>query len=139
VSADRQRSRPSIGLVAGDRLEEPPQRPRPRQKAPPPPRHLSAAAKKWWRSVVADFELEEHHLRLLQLACEAWDRADQARRILAREGVTYLDRFNRPKKHPAIAIEEGARAAFAKLIVALDLEGSANPYYRRRVRAAPET
>ncbi len=88
---------------------------------------------------MADFELEQHHLHLLRLAGEALDRADQARRILAREGVTYRDRFGKPRKHPAIAIEEGARAAFAKLIVALDLEGSANPYYRRRVHAAPET
>src|SRR6266545_6852023 len=95
------------------------------------PAHLSADAKGWWRDVVTNYHLEPQHLRLLQLAAEAWDRACQARRILAKEGVTYLDRFNRPRKHPAVSIEEQARLAFARLLRELDLEGEPHPGYRR--------
>jgi hypothetical protein len=40
-----------------------------------PAQHLSTEIAAWWRDVVATYELESHHLRLLQLACEAWDRA----------------------------------------------------------------
>ncbi len=70
-------------------------------------------------------------MKLLQLAAEAWDRACQARRILAREGLVYRDRFLKPRKHPAVSIEEGARLAFAKLLRELDLEGEPHPGYRR--------
>jgi hypothetical protein len=42
---------------------------------PQPPGHLSASAQQWWQMTVERFELEEHHLRLLQLCCESWDRA----------------------------------------------------------------
>jgi len=48
-------------------------------KPPKAPAHLRPATQKWWRSVLADFDLEDHHLRLLQLAAEAWDQAQGAR------------------------------------------------------------
>lgn len=94
---------------------------------PTPPKHLSAATKRWWRTVTEEFDLEPHHLRLLQAAAEAWDRCQQARQILEREGVTYADRFGAPRKHPAVSIEENARLAFARLVRELDLEGEPDP------------
>ena len=94
---------------------------------PRPPDHLSRATKAWWRSVVDEYDLEPHHLRLLALAGEAWDRAQEAREILAKEGVTYSDRFGAPRKHPAVSIEENARIAFARLVRELDLDGEPGP------------
>ena len=44
----------------------------PEIEAPPastpaaPPSHLSGEAAAWWRSVVSDYDLEPHHLRLLE-------------------------------------------------------------------------
>lgn len=102
------------------------------KRLPAPPEHLRTGTRDWWRSVVAAYELEQHHLRLLQLACEAWDRAEQAREQLATDGVVYLDRFGAPRKHPSVGIEEQARLAFAKLVRELDLEGEPHPGYRRR-------
>lgn len=99
----------------------------------PAPAHLSKEAADWWRRIVAEYELEASHLKLLQLAAEAWDRAAQARRILAKEGVTYRDRFGKPRKHPAVSIEEQARLQFARLVREIDLEGETHPGYRRRV------
>ena len=42
-------------------------------KPPAAPHHLHNS-KAWWVSVVTDYELEPHHLRILTLAAEAWDR-----------------------------------------------------------------
>ena len=44
-------------------------------KPPPSPKHLSSEARSLWRSVLADYRLEPHHLAILQAACEALDRA----------------------------------------------------------------
>jgi phage terminase small subunit len=99
--------------------------------APTPPAHLRPDTRAWWREVVARYELEPQHLRLLRLAAEAWDRANQARRILAKRGLTYRDRFGQPRARPEVAIERDARMAFARLLRELDLEGEPNPGYRR--------
>ena len=40
-----------------------------------------------------EFELEDHHVRLLTLACEAYDAAQEARAVLLAEGKVFVDRF----------------------------------------------
>ena len=87
-----------------------------------PPTHLSDDAADWWQSVQSDFALEAHHTRLLTLACEAWDRGQQAREILDAEGLTYDDRFGAPKARPEAAVERDCRTAFARLLRELDLD-----------------
>ena len=89
---------------------------------PKPPAHLAAATRKWWRSVVSDFELEEHHVRLLTLAGECWDRCQQARAAIDQHGITFLDRFGAPRSRPEVGIERDSRLAFARLIRELDLD-----------------
>ena len=101
-------------------------------KQPKPPTHLRPETARWWRSVVADYELAPHHVRLLTLAAEAWDRCEQAREILAADGLTYTDRFGQPCSRPEVAIERDSRVAFARLLreLALDVElpaGEARP------------
>src|SRR5947209_17536616 len=96
-----------------------------------PPAHVNPDAKRWWRLVLERYELQDQHLRLLQLAAEAWDRAAQARRILKRDGLVYRDDHGHPRKHPAVSIEEQARLAFARLLRELDLEGEPHPGYKR--------
>ena len=76
------------------------------------PAHLSPATRAWYAAVSRDYALESHHLRLLQLAGEAWDRCQQAREILARDGIT-VNGAQGLKPHPAIAIERDSRLAFA--------------------------
>ena len=86
-----------------------------------PPAHLSPSAREWWRTTLQSYVLEEHHLRLLQLACEAWDRCQQARETLGAEGLTVQAEAGiRP--HPCIAIERDARLAVARLVRELDLD-----------------
>src|SRR5882757_9583851 len=92
------------------------------KRNPPAPGHLSAATRRWWHAVVDEYALEPHHLRLLQLAGEAWDRCVQARELIAKHGPTFTDRFGSPRKRPEISIEESARIAFARLCRELDLD-----------------
>jgi P27 family predicted phage terminase small subunit len=87
-----------------------------------PPSHLSSSACQWWLATVEKYVLEEHHLRLLQLCCEAWDRAQAARERLDREGVTVRGAEGGLKTHPAVAVERDSRLAVARLIRELDLD-----------------
>jgi P27 family predicted phage terminase small subunit len=86
------------------------------------PQHLKEKTRAWWRAVVNGYELEPHHVRLLTLAAEAWDRGQDARELVATEGAVYRDRFDQPRAHPAVAIERDARLAFARLLRELDLD-----------------
>ena len=88
---------------------------------PRPPPYLSPSATKWWEATVSAYELEEHHLRLLELCCGAWDRAEQARAQLA-EGLTVVGSNSAPRPHPCIAIERDSRLAVARLVRELDLD-----------------
>ena len=81
--------------------------------------------------MVEEYALEASHLRLL-LARESGDRCDEARRLMARDGLTITDRFGQVKRHPAAGFEAEARLACAKLLRELDLEGEPHPSYRRR-------
>lgn len=97
-----------------------------------PPEHLTDATADWWRQVMADYALEPHHRRLLQLACESWDRSQAARAEIADHGaVTFKDERGSIKAHPAVAIERDARVAFARLVRELDLDTGAPSESRR--------
>ena len=83
------------------------------------PSHLAVETRKWFTEVVTTYHLEPHHIRLLQLAGEAWDRCQQARQAIDRDGLISL---TTGKAHPAVAIERDSRLAFARLIRELDLD-----------------
>ena len=95
-----------------------------RESTPQPPKHLSRESKAWWRQVVSDYDLERHHLKLLQAAAESWDRVAQARALIERDGIVIKDRFGQQKPHPAVDIERHNRALFTKMLreLALDVE-----------------
>lgn len=100
-------------------------------KRPRPPVHLQASTRQWWSSVVGAFALEEHHVRLLTLAAEAWDRCCAAREAIDEHGMTFVDRFGCPRARPEVGIERDSRIAFARLIRELDLDISAPPEVSR--------
>ena len=89
---------------------------------PRAPAHLRPTTRRWWSAVVSDYDLEDHHLKLLTLAAEAWDRVCQAREVIDRDGLTYVDRFDQPKARPEVGIERDSRIGFARLIRELDLD-----------------
>lgn len=87
-----------------------------------PPKHLSPETKKWFASVMRGFELEPHHQRLLVLACESWDRTEQARRAIAENGITFRDKNGMPRARPEIRIERESKLTFEKLVRAMGLD-----------------
>jgi P27 family predicted phage terminase small subunit len=87
-----------------------------------PPEHLRIETAAWFASVLKEYELDSHHVRLLTKACEAWDRSEQAREAIAKHGLTYEDRFGAPRARPECAIERDSRLAFARLVHELGLD-----------------
>jgi hypothetical protein len=88
------------------------------------PKYLRAATRAWIKGVINDYELEPHHIRLLLLAGQAYDRAAEAREVLAEKGLVYTDRFSQPRQRPENGIERAAMVTFSRLLreLALDVE-----------------
>jgi P27 family predicted phage terminase small subunit len=95
---------------------------KPLKKTPKPPRHLSAATRLWWRWVTDEFVLEQHHLRLLELACRAWDRAETARNCIQKHGLTYKAKNGDIRPRPEVVIERNSMIAFARLLREISLD-----------------
>ncbi len=76
--------------------------------------------------MVKEWDLEDHHVRLLTLAAEAWERAEEAKAILETEGITYKTRFGEPRAHPAVKTENDAKVLFYRVLdkIGLDPEES---------------
>src|SRR5690348_12609687 len=72
--------------------------------APKPPPGLSAAARRWWRRITDEFAVDDAGGELLLLAAlQAFDRVNDARAAIRREGVTVTDRWGQVKPNPACA------------------------------------
>lgn len=91
------------------------------EKPTPPLEHLSREAKTWFSAIVRDFELAEHELLILSAAAEAWDRMNGARRLVAKDGMTFVDNRKAIRPHPAVQIEATARTQFLRAMRELNL------------------
>jgi phage terminase small subunit len=86
------------------------------------PKHLRSATREFWESIVADYELQEQHIRILTCACEALDRATQARLAIEKAGPFFTNRHGEVKPHPGLAVERDNRALFSRLVRELNLD-----------------
>jgi P27 family predicted phage terminase small subunit len=86
------------------------------------PHHLQPATLDWFNSVVETYTLEQHHVRLLLLACEAWDRKESARASIEKFGLVIPGREGGVKPNPAIAVERDSANRFAALVKQLGLD-----------------
>ncbi len=86
------------------------------------PKYLKAQTREWWLYVFNTYELESHHIKLLTLAGEAWDRCQEARKAIAKHGLTFTDKFGQVKVRPEVAIERDNKIIFARLIRELNLD-----------------
>ena len=94
------------------------------KKFDPIAKHLRPLTRQWVASVIADYELEPHHERLLIKCAESWDRSEEAREAIAKHGLTYAGRFGEPRARPEVAIERDSRLAFCRLLRELDIDVS---------------
>lgn len=79
-----------------------------------PPKHLSREAKAIWRQVVQGWEMDEGGLFILRQALEAFDRLNQARELIDREGIVVTDPSGRKRAHPALMVEKESRLALLR-------------------------
>src|SRR5688572_21343919 len=86
------------------------------------PDHLREPTRAWWESVMRDYVLEPHHVRLLTLAGEAWDRACESREALAKHGLTFIDRYDQPRLRPEFQAERDSRTSFCRCLRELGLD-----------------
>lgn len=100
------------------------------------PRHLAAQTREWVRGVIADYDLDPHHFKILVKAAEAHDRGEEARKLLKVDGIVITDRFGTKKAHPAVAIERDARTAFMRAVRELALDVAEPPEAPRAPRTA---
>ncbi|WFU23164.1 P27 family phage terminase small subunit [Bradyrhizobium sp. CB1717] len=89
------------------------------------PKHLRKDSTEFFKHVMQEYSLDEHHVILLTKACEALDRVEEARAAIKTHGLTYTDRFGTPRARPEVAIERANRLAVARLFreLGLDLAG----------------
>jgi P27 family predicted phage terminase small subunit len=98
-----------------------------KQKPIDAPAHLQPDTRAWWADVVARWQLEDHHVRLLTLMAEAWDRSNEAREQIQRDGLMVPTKAGGPRLHPCVKVKEQAEIAYARLLRELDLDLEAPP------------
>jgi len=96
-------------------------------KPPKPPAHLTKLTRAWWVAIAEQFQLEPHHELLLTAAAESLDRYQQAREILAREGLVVSGREAGTRPHPCVQIERDSRASFVRIMGQLGLDAVGEP------------
>lgn len=89
----------------------------------PPANGLPIHIARWRDRVATDYGIQDAPgLALLDQAALALHRAEQARDMLAREGLVTRDRFDQPKPHPACVIARDAEASFRSALRDLQLD-----------------
>jgi hypothetical protein len=80
----------------------------------------------FWKRTLEEFELEADALLILRTACECFDRAQQAREAIAKDGLVSAG-----KLHPAVGVEKQAYGLFLRAMrqLGLDIEAP-NPIGR---------
>jgi phage terminase small subunit len=64
-------------------------------------------------------------VRLLELLCQALDRAEAAQAEIAAHGILCEDRFGQAREHPAVKVKRDAEIAAARLLRELSLDDEA--------------
>ena len=93
------------------------------KKSSSTPKNLSSEAKALWRSLVAEYGIDDAGGRaILQAGLEAFNRMRDAQAQIKHDGITTVDRFGQVKAHPLLAAERDARAAFLHALRNLNLD-----------------
>lgn len=87
------------------------------------PTHLSTAAKKLWNDIFTEYAIDDAAGRaILRAALEAFDRSQDARKAINKDGMTVTGRDGQKRSHPLQTVERDNRAAFLAGLKALNLD-----------------
>jgi hypothetical protein len=88
-----------------------------------PPADLSVESADWFRRIVREYGIaDESGLLILAQGMRAYDRSNEARGILKKEGLTVTDRYGQTRPHPAASVETASTRNFLACMKALNLE-----------------
>lgn len=86
------------------------------------PAHLSDKGQELFTTLQREYAIfDPDGVVLLTAGIECYDRVNEAREIIQREGLTDLDRFGQTRPHPCVKIERDARAQMLASLRALNL------------------
>jgi phage terminase small subunit len=87
------------------------------------PSHITGDAAEFWKTTQTTYGISDPSgLRLLRLACEALMTAEKAREVIARDGLTFNDRFGAPRPRPEARLQSAAMVTFRGLVRELRLD-----------------
>jgi hypothetical protein len=86
------------------------------QRVPAAPAGSRTSGKRLWKSILAEYELEEHELALLREMVRTVDRLDELHALVEADGVMVGDRL-----HPAMVEARQLRIVMARLAAAMRL------------------
>jgi hypothetical protein len=93
---------------------------------PKPLSGLGRAGVTLWNAIHGEYQLDdEPSLEILRSACECADRADAAKREVARDGMTVESRTGSLRPHPALAVEATFRGLVLRHLNALGVNTEA--------------
>ncbi len=87
-------------------------------RRPTPPRHLSKETRAVWRRLNGEYELGDDAQLILRAALESWDRAQEARRLVSRQGLMTPE----GRRHPGCDVEKQAYSLFLRAMRQLGLD-----------------
>jgi hypothetical protein len=90
-------------------------------KVPNPPAGTKASGRRLWRSVLVEYDCEEHELALLREMVRTVDKLDELAAVVDRDGVMVPGPGLTTRVHPALVEARQLRIAFARLAAALRL------------------
>ena len=84
-------------------------------KKPTPPAELSPEARQLWQQIFEEVELDTAAVLILNTTMRQWDRAQEARKAIAKEGAVVPGRFpGMTRANPWCQIERDATAALMR-------------------------
>ena len=86
---------------------------------------LQPKTKRWIKGICNEWQLDEHHKRLLVLAGASFDRALGAKALVDLDGPCVVDRFGQQRAHPMVDVQKQSSITFCRILreVGLDLTG----------------
>ena len=98
-----------------------------------PPKHLGRAGRELFLTIQGEYGIQDAGgLLLLTQAGECADRLHAAREAIKQSGEIVMDRYNRPRLHPALTLEKDARAQLLQSIKLLGIELEPDALARER-------
>ena len=88
------------------------------------PKYLTKKSRKWTKDIDSLVVLEPHQEKMVIQAAVCLDRIEEARELIAAEGLTTKTRDGGRKAHPAVGIERDSKILFTRLCreIGLDIE-----------------